>query len=290
MSRGIQPVRNIGAVLRSLGDLLYRGPSGLATLPGNTSATRQFLRQVGTGSASAPPAWDTLLVSDLPVLEYVFAYANATQSLTSGQYDPVALNAELVDTNTLHYPGRLDNATLTTFTGTVAKTAASNALVGTGTLFLTEAAVGMVVKVPGTADEVRVITGITDNLNLTVLGNFNNTASGQTMTVQNSAIVIRTAGRYLPLAAAQFASNATGRRIVKLTVNRTLGSETDIAIDERPPLTGANTTFNLPGVPRDLSANQFVEMQMFQSSGGALNSIASGSLCPVLVLIRISGT
>ena len=38
-----------------------------ARLPGTTSATK-FLRQTGTGSASAVPAWDTLQSGDVPVL------------------------------------------------------------------------------------------------------------------------------------------------------------------------------------------------------------------------------
>lgn len=53
--------------LTTAGDTLYGGTSGTQTrLPGNTSTTRKFLRQTGTGSASAAPAWDTLLAGDLP--------------------------------------------------------------------------------------------------------------------------------------------------------------------------------------------------------------------------------
>jgi hypothetical protein len=46
--------------------MLYRNGSDLQRLAGNTSSTRKFLQQTGTGSASAAPAWDTLQVSDLP--------------------------------------------------------------------------------------------------------------------------------------------------------------------------------------------------------------------------------
>ncbi|MBI3654093.1 MAG: hypothetical protein HY231_23935 [Acidobacteria bacterium] len=53
-------------VLTTLGDMAYRGSTELERLPGNTSTTRKFLRQVGTGSASAAPAWDTLQAGDLP--------------------------------------------------------------------------------------------------------------------------------------------------------------------------------------------------------------------------------
>jgi hypothetical protein len=38
----------------------------LSTLGGNTSATKQFLTQTGTGAASAAPAWGTIAASDIP--------------------------------------------------------------------------------------------------------------------------------------------------------------------------------------------------------------------------------
>lgn len=56
-----------GTPLTTLGDTIYGGAGGAETrLPGNTSATREFLRQQGTGSASAAPAWDTIQAGDLP--------------------------------------------------------------------------------------------------------------------------------------------------------------------------------------------------------------------------------
>ncbi len=49
-----------------LGDLLYRGVSLWDNLAGNSTTTRKFLRQTGTGAASAAPAWDTIVAGDLP--------------------------------------------------------------------------------------------------------------------------------------------------------------------------------------------------------------------------------
>lgn len=55
--------------LTTLGDLLYEDATPEPVrLAGNTSATRKFLRQAGTGSVSAAPAWDTLLAADVPTL------------------------------------------------------------------------------------------------------------------------------------------------------------------------------------------------------------------------------
>jgi len=51
----------------SLGDTLYASAANtLAKLPGNTSTTRKFLLQTGTGSTSAAPVWDTILAADIP--------------------------------------------------------------------------------------------------------------------------------------------------------------------------------------------------------------------------------
>lgn len=49
-----------------LGDIFYRAASLWTRLAGNTTTTKKFLRQTGTGSASAAPAWDTLVAGDLP--------------------------------------------------------------------------------------------------------------------------------------------------------------------------------------------------------------------------------
>jgi hypothetical protein len=49
-----------------LGDVIYGDTGGAAArLAGNTTTTRKFLRQVGSGAASAAPAWDTIAVSDV---------------------------------------------------------------------------------------------------------------------------------------------------------------------------------------------------------------------------------
>jgi hypothetical protein len=53
--------------MTTLGDTIYGTTGGAPTrLAGNTSTTRNFLRQTGTGSASEAPAWDTLQTGDIP--------------------------------------------------------------------------------------------------------------------------------------------------------------------------------------------------------------------------------
>jgi hypothetical protein len=50
----------------TLGDTLYSSAANtLAKLAGNTTTTPKYLRQVGTGSASQAPSWETLSASDI---------------------------------------------------------------------------------------------------------------------------------------------------------------------------------------------------------------------------------
>lgn len=62
-----KPTFNTLSPMTTLGDTIYGGASGTGTrLAGNTSATRNFLRQTGSGVISAAPAWDTLINGDIP--------------------------------------------------------------------------------------------------------------------------------------------------------------------------------------------------------------------------------
>lgn len=52
----------------TLGDITYASGANTNTrLPGNTAASKRFMTQTGTGSASAAPAWSAIASGDLPV-------------------------------------------------------------------------------------------------------------------------------------------------------------------------------------------------------------------------------
>lgn len=52
--------------MTTLGDVTYGGASGTGTrLAGNTTSTKNFLTQTGTGSVSAAPAWGTIVSADI---------------------------------------------------------------------------------------------------------------------------------------------------------------------------------------------------------------------------------
>jgi hypothetical protein len=62
-----------------LGDMIAANSSpAWARVAGQTTTTRKFLRQTGTGSASALPVWDTLVAGDLP------AHSHAAGDINSG--------------------------------------------------------------------------------------------------------------------------------------------------------------------------------------------------------------
>lgn len=61
------PSSGMSNPMTTLGDLIYENATpAAARLAGSTSATKQFLTQTGTGSASAAPAWGTIAGGDLP--------------------------------------------------------------------------------------------------------------------------------------------------------------------------------------------------------------------------------
>lgn len=81
-----------------------------------------------------------------------------------------------------------------TITGTVAKTATSADLAGTGTLFLTEIGLGDQIQVPGGGDdEFRIVIAVASDNALTVDGPFENSASGQVASCHPSIVRFETA-------------------------------------------------------------------------------------------------
>jgi hypothetical protein len=93
-----------------LGDLVAaNGTPAWARLAGNTTATRKFLRQTGTGSVSAAPAWDTLLAGDLPA--HTHAESDVTSLATDLTNRPVKGGAWAVSkAAVINSSGQLDGA------------------------------------------------------------------------------------------------------------------------------------------------------------------------------------
>ena len=96
-------------------------------------------------------------------------------------------------------------------------------------------------------------------------------------------LTCKTAGKYLITTIAEFAFNATGRRQVYIKLNGTtyIGA---LIID--PCQVVAGTTMTATCI-YDLAVNDYVECQVYQTSGGALNINASGNTSPEFMMQRI---
>lgn len=99
---GILPEVNGGTNQSSytLGDTLYSSASNtLAKLSGNTTSTKKFLRQTGTGSASAAPAWDTVVAGDITSGQIAIANGGTGQATKSTAFDalsPMSASGDII--------------------------------------------------------------------------------------------------------------------------------------------------------------------------------------------------
>lgn len=168
-----------GAPMTTLGDLLYENSTPApARLAGNTTATKNFLTQTGTGSVSAAPAWGTIAAGDVPALNQnttgTAANLSGTPALPNGT---TATTQTAADNSTkLATTAYADNSATTaasgkvnrsgdTMTGYLAPDVATLTFVGSGTT-LVNAALGNSFNLTLTAST-------------TTLGNPSNPVDGQ---------------------------------------------------------------------------------------------------------------
>ena len=83
----------------------------------------------------------------------------------------------------------------------------------------------------------------------------------------NSRLTAAVAGKYLIMAAVGFVVNATGIRLIQVLLNGTTG----ILYSEEPGSGSAETTLYATGL-WSLAAGDYIELQMYQNSGAALNT------------------
>ncbi len=93
-----------------LGDLIIGNATpAWARLAGQTTTTRKFLRQTGTGSASALPVWDTVAAGDLPA--HTHAESDVTNLVTDLSNRPVKGGAwAVLKAAVINSSGQLDGA------------------------------------------------------------------------------------------------------------------------------------------------------------------------------------
>ncbi len=150
-----------------LGDLLAANSTpAWARLAGQNTATRKFLRQMGNGTISALPAWDTLVAGDLPAHNHAAGDINsgtlalarggaaADLSATGPGFLKQATTGAVVTVATLAAGDvpNLDTSKLTTGLLAVARGGTGATLAATGPGFLKQASSGAAITVAAIAE------------------------------------------------------------------------------------------------------------------------------------------
>jgi hypothetical protein len=118
-ANGSAPLTN---PMTTLGDIIYENATPApARLAGNTSSTKNYLVQTGSGSASAAPTWGTIAVGDVPTLN----------QNTTGNAATVTTNANL--TGVITSSGNATSTGAQTGTGNTFVMSVSPALTSTPT-------------------------------------------------------------------------------------------------------------------------------------------------------------
>jgi len=101
----------------------------------------------------------------------------------------------------------------------------------------------------------------------------------------NSRLTCKTAGKYLIVGQVRFASNATGVRQVDIR----LAGSTTIGSGAMNAAGGGNVTIMTVATVADLAVNDWVDLAVYQDSGGALNVLSSGDSSPEFLMVRVGG-
>ena len=93
---GALPPTNGGTGINAYatGDIIYSDATdSLATLPGNSTTTKKFLNQTGTGSASQAPSWDTISSGDVSGLGTMSTQNANSVAITGGSIENTTVGA-----------------------------------------------------------------------------------------------------------------------------------------------------------------------------------------------------
>lgn len=99
----------------------------------------------------------------------------------------------------------------------------------------------------------------------------------------NSRLICRVAGAYSTKACIQWAANAVGIRQVNVRLNGT----TTIGVETRSEVTADVAEVMTVTTDYDLAVNDYVEVVVYQSSGGALDVSLAASYSPTFCMHRV---
>lgn len=99
----------------------------------------------------------------------------------------------------------------------------------------------------------------------------------------NSRLTCKTAGKYIITGNVEFAANATGFRIVQIYLN---GATTIAYQIELNPTAGGLIEMTISTL-YSLALNDFVELRVYQNSGGNLNVTSAANYSPEFAMSRV---
>jgi hypothetical protein len=95
LTTGTLPAARGGTGLNTfvIGDMLYAdSTASMATIGSNTSATRKFLLQTGSGTVASPPSWSALVAADIPDISATYSAVGHTHTFASLTSKPTTLS------------------------------------------------------------------------------------------------------------------------------------------------------------------------------------------------------
>jgi hypothetical protein len=218
-----------------------------------------------------------------PIVHGWLARHSADQAFNTSTETDMVYDTDTVDTDAYHF------TSAAALTGTVAKTASSGAIVGTGTSFTTELTVDQVISIPGTAVEYVRVTTITDNTHIDVLPVLANNASGQTATRRSGAVVIPAGlGGYYDISFQAKISAATQAYLIVRQFTSTTAASGIVEASINSSTSGA-TSKAWVGVAQNLSLTAGTILIVRGIATGASNMLGSSS-APVAFSGRLVGT
>jgi hypothetical protein len=104
------------------------------------------------------------------------------------------------------------------------------------------------------------------------------------LATNTSRLTCKTAGKYSIVFYGLLDANATGHRFARILLNGT----TPIVEFGAPSLGASHASRLICTIQWDLAVNDFVEAQVFQDSGGALNLLAVTGVSPGFMWVRVA--
>lgn len=195
-----------GITTYTLGDTLYASATNtLAKLSGNTTTTKKFLSQTGTGSASAAPSWEVIDPSDINT-QYGAFYFDYSTTLT-GNITNVQTTIPVVSTTGFSASGSIIiGAELITYTGITA----------TSFTGCTRGAAGSSNKAHNSGSAVNGAQTATANTSTTLQLNTTTASNGVTLDLATSEISVAIGGTYNFAFSAQLNNSTAGQSLLAI--------------------------------------------------------------------------